>query len=704
MKTTNTTSQRKLAAIMFTDIEGYTALMQKSEEQAILFRNKHREVFQKEVENHQGQILHYYGDGTLSVFDSAVKAVECGVAIQLAMRDEPIIPVRIGVHSGDIVFTDDDIIGDGVNVASRIESLAVPNSIFISDKVFDEIKNHSEISTKYLKSYLLKNVERPVGVYAVTNSGLTVPEVKHISGKIEAERDPVKILRSSGKKIWVPALLLMIALLAVGYWMRGRWESRPVTEVSKVVAVIPFDVGGEEEYFQVGMTQGLIAELSKIDRLQVIDQLTTRYYSGIGVPFINLKEDLPQIDFVILGTASRSSNMLTVIVKLLVSGQEEPIWTKEYSRDISEIRLLWSEVARDLTKPIGVQLNDKQNLLGVGVKPVKPEIYELYLKGTYHLFKENPQDWQTGITYLQQAIDQNPADAFAYAALAEGFNWIGHGPSPSRDVFPKAREAALRAIQLDSTLAQGWAALSHYETYYGWNWERAEQAFEKSNRMNPNLATNHFHRAWYLILLGRKEEAIREHELAEQLDPFSQLHAAGTGLLYGWTGQYEEALKKMDEAMSAPGYEDWSFAQAWKANVLSDMGRHDEAIKLSKEASEKFPIWRWVSYGPALIKSGRIEEAKQIINEIEKAPTALGALSLGFMYALLGDADNAIKWLRHPDKHGWYPWIRVWPGMGLESLYDDPRFLELLKEMNLPNPEKLRPDRELADASLSSTK
>ncbi len=689
---------------MFTDIEGYTALMQKSEEQAIQLRNKHREIFQKEIENHEGKILHYYGDGTLSVFDSAVKAVECGIAIQLSMREDPVVPLRIGVHTGDIVFTDDDIIGDGVNVASRIESLAVPNSILISDKVFDEIKNHSSINTKYIKSYLLKNVERPVGVYAVTNSGLTIPEAKQITGKIEREADPVKFLRSSGKKIWVPALLLIIALLAIGYWIRGQWDDRPVTNVSKVVAVVPFDVSGEEEYFQVGMTQGLIAELSKIDQLQVIDQLTTRFYAGIRVPFINLKEDLPQVDYIIHGTASRSSNMVTVNVKLLVSVQEEPIWTKEYSRDISEIRLLWSKAAKDLTIPMEVQLDDKKNLLGIGVKPVKPEIYELYLKGTYHLFKENPQDWQTGITYLQQAIDQNPADAFAYAALAEGFNWIGHGPSPSRDVFPKAREAALRAIQLDSTLAQGWAALSHYETYFGWNWERAEQTFEKSNRMNANLATNHFHRAWYLILMGRKEEAIREHELAEQLDPFSQLHSAGTGLLYGWTGQYEKALTKMDEAMSAPGYEDWSFAKAWKANVLSDMGRHEEAIKLSKEASEKFPIWRWVTYGPVLIKSGRIEEAKQIINEIEKAPTALGALSLGFMYALLGDNDNAIKWLSHPDKHGWYPWIRVWPGMGLESLYDDPRFLKLLQEMNLPNPERLRTEDQLAQTSLSSTK
>lgn len=693
-------SQRKLTAIMFTDIEGYTALMQQSEENAILLRNKHREVFQKETEKYDGQILQYYGDGTLSVFDSAVKAVECGIAIQLAMQDKPAVPLRIGIHTGDIVFTDDDVIGDGVNVASRIESLAVPNSILISDKVFDEIKNHSEINTKYLKSCQLKNVERPVGVYAVTNPGLIVPEVRQITGKTEEDRDPLKILRSSGKKIWVPALLLMMALLAAGYWMRGRWENRPVIQENKVVAVVPFETSIEQEYFQVGMTQGLISELSKIERLQVIDQRTTRFYAGLSLPFVNIKEDLPEVDYVVQGGISRESNMVKVELELRGSDLEDPIWVQTYSRDIAEIRYLWAQAARDLAMTMKINIPEDRLVLFEGQKPVKPETYELYLKGTYHLSKSNPEDWQTGITYLHQAVDQNPADAYAYAALAEGYISIGHGPSPSRDVFPKAKEAAMRAIQLDSILAEGWAALAHYETYFGWNWERAEQAFIKANKLNPNLAMNHYHRSWYLILFGRKEEAIKEHLLAKKLDPFSSLIVANTGMLYGWVGLYDKALTEIEESMSAPGFAEWAWGLGGKALLYGDTGRYNEALELSTQASETFPVWRYLAHGPILIKSGRVEEGMQIIQELEQtSPTAFGSLCLGFMYALLGDSDNAIKWLSHPDKHGWYPWIRVWPGMGLESLYDDPRFLELLREMNLPNPEKLRTEDAVAEAS-----
>ena len=143
---------RQLAAIMFTDIEGYTALMQQNEEQAIQVRDKHRQIFNSITEKHRGRVLQYYGDGTLSIFDSAIDAVKCGIEMQLDFQKDPAIPVRIGIHTGDIIFSEDDIIGDGVNVASRIESLAVAGSVFISDKVFDEIKNQESIQTSFAEN------------------------------------------------------------------------------------------------------------------------------------------------------------------------------------------------------------------------------------------------------------------------------------------------------------------------------------------------------------------------------------------------------------------------------------------------------------------------------------------------------------------------------------------------------------------------
>lgn len=177
---------RQLAAIMFTDIQGYTALMQQNEQKALQARSKHRRIFNSAMEKYNGKVLQYYGDGTLSIFDSAIDAVHCGIEMQLGFREAPSIPVRIGIHTGDIFFSEEEIVGDSVNVASRIESLAVAGSVFISGKVYDEIKNQESIRAVRLKAFKLKNVEKPIEVYAISNEGLVVPNPEDIEGKTEA--------------------------------------------------------------------------------------------------------------------------------------------------------------------------------------------------------------------------------------------------------------------------------------------------------------------------------------------------------------------------------------------------------------------------------------------------------------------------------------------------------------------------------------
>ncbi len=215
------TASRQLAAIMFTDIQGYTALMQQDEKKAVRAREKHRRIFNSTTEKHKGKILQYYGDGTLSIFDSAIDAVNCGIEMQLSFQEDPSIPVRIGIHTGDVLFSDEEIIGDGVNVASRIESLSVPGSVFISDKVYDDIKNQESIQASMLKSFKLKNIEKPIEVYAISNVGLIVPKSEDIKGKIDPDFSSVsekqeQSLSSSGPilatKIYIPPPKLKVVL------------------------------------------------------------------------------------------------------------------------------------------------------------------------------------------------------------------------------------------------------------------------------------------------------------------------------------------------------------------------------------------------------------------------------------------------------------------------------------------------------------
>ena len=218
---------RQLAAIMLTDIEGYTALMQTDEKKAIQIRTKHRKIFNSTTEKHKGRILQYYGDGTLSIFDSAIDAVQCGIEMQIAFQEDPSIPVRIGIHTGDIIFSKEEIIGDGVNVASRIESLSVPGSVFISGKVYDDIKNQKSIKTSIVNTFNLKNVKKPIEVYAISNVGLYVPDSDEIQGKTGLDVASLlteQHLKYSRKKTNLYRLfasivvILLIAFTYFNYW------------------------------------------------------------------------------------------------------------------------------------------------------------------------------------------------------------------------------------------------------------------------------------------------------------------------------------------------------------------------------------------------------------------------------------------------------------------------------------------------------
>jgi predicted ATPase/class 3 adenylate cyclase len=182
-------SLRQLAAIMFTDMIGYTALMQQNEKKGIQARDKHRRIFNSITEKHKGRVLQYYGDGTLSIFDSAIDAVTCGIEMQLSFQKKPSIPVRIGIHLGDIIVAEDEVIGDAVNVASRIESLAVVGSVLVSDRVQMEIKNNEEIQIQSLGIYELKNVEKPLEIFALANEGLVIPGTTEMLNKGRIEKD-----------------------------------------------------------------------------------------------------------------------------------------------------------------------------------------------------------------------------------------------------------------------------------------------------------------------------------------------------------------------------------------------------------------------------------------------------------------------------------------------------------------------------------
>ena len=510
------------------------------------------------------------------------------------------------------------------------------------------------------------------------------------------DEETIRLNNRRLNKVIVGSLTLaVILLIVISFWAGASWNDNSIPTISKKVAVIPFEheiEDTEEDYFKTGMTEALIDELSKVDQLTVISQASTKVlYSNIGPSNILISNELKKIDYFIYGTIERQSNKLNVLLELKESSEAEPLWKKSYSKDISQVRQLWAEVARDLATEMGIEVKQDDAILWSNLRSVKPETYELYLKGKHYLNKSNRKDRDRGLVYLQEATDQNPADPYAWAGLAEGYISLGHSPAAAPGTLDKAHAAAKRAIELDSTNAEGWAALSHYHTYDGWDWQLAEYAFHKANTLNPNMAYNHYHRSWYLALFGRMNEAIEEHKRAQELDPFTPLHTVWLGRLYHIVGEYEKGLIEVDRAMEMQ--DDYALGMLNKGRILIDQGNHEEGLELLKQASNYRGL-KYLGYGPALIQTGHIQEGKAIIQELESMePTAYRAFCLARMYSDLGNLDKAIEWWRYKNKHAWYPWIRV--TVNNKKLRKDPRFLELIREMNLPDPAPLTYDPEL---------
>lgn len=496
--------------------------------------------------------------------------------------------------------------------------------------------------------------------------------------------------RRLNKVIGVSLTLAVLLLLAISFYAGARWNDNPILEQSKKVAVIPFAheiEATEEDYFITGMTEELISELSKVDQLTVLSQTSTQVlYSTIGPANLLISRELKQIDYFVQGTVARQMNKLTIHLELKEASDAAPIWKKSYTKDIAQVRPLWAMVARDLAGEMGVDVKQDDAILWSNLRPVKPETYELYLKGIHCLNKSTHEEWQRSLVYFQEAIDRNPADPYAWAGLAVGYVALGHGPNPPPDVFPKALAAAQRAIQLDSTNAKGWAALAHYHTYFGLDFQLAEYAFKRANTLNPNMAWNHYHRSWYLALFGRINEAIEEHKRAQELDPFTPEHTAWLGRLYQMVGEYEKGIIEADRAIAMQ--DNYALGMYIKGKILMNQGNHVEGLELLKQAASINPGWKYLGYGTALIQTGQLQEGKAIIQELESMePTAFSALCLGYMYSALGDFDKAIASFRYKNKHAWYPWIRVL--VTNKELLNDPRFLELIREMNLPDPAPL---------------
>jgi len=668
---------RYLAAIMFTDIVGYTTIMGSDEQKAIELLRINREIQKPLIEQYGGRWIKEMGDGVLAQFTSALDSVKCALAIQkLAVKDFP-GSIRIGIHLGDITTENDDVFGDGVNISSRLQSIADPGGIYISDSVYQAIRGRSDIQAKSLGDIQLKNVDHLVKIYFLLDDGLPVPsaerrsELSHPSGK------------ATYQSIFYYALIIIV-LLAGGWW---AWSTYFIDKPNSIesLAVLPFTAISEEvdqEYLMAGMHDALINELSKISAIRVISKRSTLKYRNSEMSIPEIAKELG-VDALVEPSAFVSGDSLRIQVQLIEAYPEERnAWHETYNRNIGNIFNTCSEISQTIAKEINVSLTPTDETMLANTREVNPETYKAYLRGMYYLNQYTPEGFAKGMEYLNNAIEIDPADPLAYAGLAQGYNILAHGPNPPDGAYTKAKAAARKALSLDPTLAAAHASMAEIKLYQDWEWEAADEAFQYALRLNSSLADTRSHYSWYLLLMGRIDEALAEMKLAQQTDPLTPILPAWLGWQYLWDGQFEKAIAEAEKAFELNA--DFTVAYYVAGCAYAYKGLYDEAIKMHKRAFEIDPSWEF-ALAKTYALTGHVSQAEEMLTKLEAENSKWNTLFLAQIYTILGDNEKAILWLEEAytdPPHPYMPWINK--AYSFRSLQNDPRFNDLIIRMNLP--------------------
>ncbi|HMT11885.1 MAG TPA: adenylate/guanylate cyclase domain-containing protein, partial [Ignavibacteria bacterium] len=497
---------RKLAAIMFSDMTGFTALMQQNERLAKEKRIRIKETLELLVEEFNGSILQYYGDGALSIFDSAIDCVNSAIEIQKLLQVEPKVELRIGIHTGDISIEDETIYGDGVNLASRIESLAVPGSVLISEKVYDEIKNHELLAVKEMGYFELKNVTKPVRVYAMDIAGLIVPAREELKGKTKAPANRLAVL--------------------------------PFVNIS---------ADPENEYFSDGISEELLNVFSKVDGLQVTSRTSSFAFKGKNTDIREIGQQL-NVDRILEGSVRRSGNRVRITTQLINTADGYHVWSENFDRDLTDIFKVQDEISSIIVNKCRGNLTAKEHDEKLVVPPTQNlQAYTLFLKGLHFYNKITPQNAKRSVELFEEAIALEPTYAHAYAMAAEAYAFLGStGQLQPKEAFEIVHRYSDKAIGLDSSLSEGHAAKGAAYLLYDWKWNEAYESLQKAIKLNPAATDAYQLLSFYYLVMARKNEAVEIMEKALRIDPLSSIVQKSLVDAYLIAGRAEEALKQAD--------------------------------------------------------------------------------------------------------------------------------------------------------------
>jgi tetratricopeptide (TPR) repeat protein len=409
------------------------------------------------------------------------------------------------------------------------------------------------------------------------------------------------------------------------------------------------------------------------------------HYQKTDKPLPQIARELG-VDGIVEGSVLRVGDRVRITAQLIHAPSDRHLWAESYERDLRDVLALQGDVAQAIAAQIRIEVAPEERTRLASARPVNPESYQLYLMGRYHAGKATFEGFSKGIEYFQQAIEKDPGNALAYAGVAHCYAYLGGGFGylPPKETFPKARAAALKALEIDDTLAEAHGALALIKWQHDWDWPSAEREFQRAVELNPNSAVVHNEYMGYLASMGRLEQAVAEGRLAQQVNPLG----GGFGWAYFFNRHYDEALPHLQRAIELDP--DGAFARGILASTLARMGRHSQALaeseklRLYAHSAEHQMEALVLAYVYAV--SGKPVEARKILEDFNTFSKTryVDAFWVARVYAGLGEKDQALECLeRAYREHSGTMWaLKMDPQC--DPLRSDPRFQDLLRRMNFP--------------------
>ena len=639
-------ASRRLAAIVFTDIAGYTSFAQSDEAGALRLLQEQERLIRPLLEAHRGRKIKSMGDGLLIEFHNALDAVECAVDIQRQLHErnasegERPLRLRVGIHLGDVQRRGNDIFGDAVNIASRVEPLADPGGVCLSAQVYDQVHNKVPYQLERLGPKSLKGVKEPMGIYRV-------------------------VLPWAG---------------------RESVSGAPHPPRLAVLPLVNISPDPKDEYFADGLTEELISVLSQIRGLRVTSRTSVNQYKGTTKPIAQIGSELG-VDSVLEGSVRKAGDQLRIAVQLIDTRTDEHRWAQTYDRRLDNVFAIQAEVAERTAGALRIELL-KSEREAIQERPTASlTAYEFYLQGiqAWRELSTGESDREGKIAKcFEEAIREDPRFSAAYSYLANYLLGVMGATRPASEVVPRAREAVAKALELNPNSSDARTAQGNLAMQADLDWTRAEAEFQQAIALNPSSSTARFWYGFLLSHLQRFGEAEKQYLAAIELDPLWLLPRLNLGWAHEESGDLVSAISLCEKL--AKRFSDTASVHRQLALFYALAGRVDDAVKLVEPLKGATDLDSRAVRAGVLLLLRRPEEARALLAEWEQGRTSqyVSLVDVAAWYSLLGESEKALTLLAQDYREGDRT---LWVAYGLthfDPIREDPRFVAMLRTMKLP--------------------